>query len=93
MTNSQPLVLRVALKPISTLRQPLPSVNLDTKQPEQASYERSDVCAVAAGSVVLENVAAFVIAAALIEKFGGDSLEEIVDRWELFHKRRTGKPT
>lgn len=92
MTNSQPLVLRVALKPISTLRNPLPSINLDTKQPEQASYERSDVCAVAAGSVVLENVAAFVIAAALVEKFGGDSVEEIVDRWTLFHRRRRGEP-
>ena len=63
MTNGQPLVIRAAKKPISTLRKPLESVNLDTKQPEAASYERSDVCAVPAASVILENVVAFEIAA------------------------------
>ena len=62
MTNSQPIVIRVAMKPISTLAKPLESVNLQTKQPEAASYERSDVCAVAAASCILENVVAFEIA-------------------------------
>jgi len=85
MTNSQPLVLRVAMKPISTLAKPLESVNLQTKQSESASYERSDVCAVAAASCILENVVAFEIASAVVEKFGGDNLEEIKQRLELFY--------
>lgn len=85
MSNSQPLVVRAAMKPIATLAQPLESVNLDTKQPESASYERSDVCAVSAASVIVENVVAFEVAAAMVEKFGGDSLSEMQDRWKLFH--------
>lgn len=85
MTNGQPLILRAAKKPISTLRKALPSVNLTTKQVEEAEYERSDVCAVPAASVIIENVVAFEIAAALIDKFGGDSLIEMKARWELFH--------
>jgi chorismate synthase len=86
MTNGQPLVVRAAKKPISTLRKPLESVNLDTKQPEGANYERSDVCAVPAASVIVENVVAFEVAAALVDKFGGDSLAEMKARWDLFHK-------
>jgi len=86
MTNGQPLVIRAAKKPISTLRKALESVNLDTKQPESASYERSDVCAVPAASVILENVVAFEIACALVDKFGGDSLVEMQARWKLFHE-------
>src|SRR5262249_23384362 len=66
MTNGQPLVIRAAKKPISTLRKPLASVNLQTKEAESASYERSDVCAVPAAGVILENVVAFKIATALI---------------------------
>ncbi len=85
MTNSQPLVLRVAMKPISTLAKPLESVNLQTKQAESASYERSDVCAVAAASCILENVVAFEIACAVADKFGGDNLEEIKQRLDLFY--------
>jgi chorismate synthase len=84
MTNGQPLVIRAAKKPISTLRKALDSINLDTKQPDPASYERSDVCAVPAASVILENVVAFEIATALVEKFGGDSLQEMRARWNLF---------
>ena len=85
MTNGQPIVIRAAMKPISTLARPLESVNLATKQPEEASYERSDVCAVAAASCVIENVVAFEIARAIVDKFGGDSLAEIQARWKLFH--------
>ena len=85
MTNSQPLVIRVAKKPISTLARPLESVNLKTRKPESASYERSDVCAIAAASCILQNVVAFIVAQALVEKFGGDSLEEMKARWNLFH--------
>jgi chorismate synthase len=86
MTNGQPIVLRAAMKPISTLARPLESVNLETKQPQSASYERSDVCAVSAASVILENVVAFEVARAMVEKFGGDSLVEMQARWRLFHE-------
>jgi chorismate synthase len=86
MTNGQPLVVRAAKKPISTLRKPLESINLTTKTPEAASYERSDVCAVPAASVIVENVVAFEVAAALVDKFGGDSLSEMKARYELFLK-------
>lgn len=85
MTNGQPLVIRAAKKPISTLRKPLESINLASKETEAAAYERSDVCAVPAAGVILENVVAFEIAAALVEKFGGDSLAEMQARWKLFH--------
>jgi chorismate synthase len=85
MSNSQPIVIRAAKKPISTLFNPLESVNLQTKQAEKASYERSDVCAIAAASCIVENVVAFEIARAMVDKFGGDSLEEMQARWKLFH--------
>jgi chorismate synthase len=86
MTNSQPIVIRAAKKPISTLAKPLESINLKTKQPQKASYERSDVCAVPAASVILENVVAFEVARALVDKFGGDSLAEMQARWKLFQE-------
>jgi len=86
MTNAQPIVLRAAVKPIATLAKPLESVNLATKRPEEASYERSDVCAIAAASCIVENVVAFEIARAVVEKFGGDSLAEIQARIQLFHQ-------
>jgi chorismate synthase len=85
MTNGEPLVVRAAMKPIATLRKPLESVNLRTKEPESAAYERSDVCAVSAASVIVENVVAFEVAAALVDKFGGDSVEEMRARWNLYH--------
>jgi chorismate synthase len=77
MTNGQPVVVRAAMKPISTLLQGLPSVDLNTKKAEQSQYERSDVCAVSAASVVVENVVAFEIARAVVSKFGGDTVEEL----------------
>jgi chorismate synthase len=86
MTNGQPLVIRAAKKPISTLRRSLESINLDTKESEAANYERSDVCAVPAASVIVENVVAFEIAAALVDKFGGDSLVEMLARYKLFQE-------
>lgn len=84
MTNGQPIVVRAAKKPISTLRRPLESINLQTKQPQAAAYERSDVCAVPAASVIVENVVAFEVARALVEKFGNDSLAEMKSRYNLF---------
>lgn len=86
MTNGQPIVIRAAKKPISTLRKPLASINLDTKEPEEASYERSDVCATSAASVILENVVSFEIACAVVEKFGNDSLEEMLARRAQFEQ-------
>ncbi len=77
MTNGMPLVVRVAMKPISTLRRALPSVNLATGEPEEAAFERSDVCAVGALPVIVESVVALVLADALLEKTGGDSLGEV----------------
>lgn len=87
MTNGQPIVVRAAMKPISTLRRPLASINLATKEPESAAYERSDVCALAACSVIVENVVAFTVAQAFIEKFGGDSLTEMKARYDLFQQQ------
>jgi chorismate synthase len=72
------------MKPISTLQKPLESIDMETKQPSTASYERSDICAVPACSVIIEHVVAFEVAAALIDKFGGDSVDEMVERWKLF---------
>ncbi len=77
MTNGEPLILRAAMKPIPTLYQPLSSVDLETKEEFKASVERSDVTAVPAASVVGEAVVAFELAKAFLEKFGGDSMEEI----------------
>ncbi len=77
MTNGQPIVLRAAMKPISTLLQGMNSVDLETKQPQRSDYERSDVCSVPAASVVAENVVAFEIARVFLEKFGGDTLTEV----------------
>jgi len=76
MSNGEPIILRAAMKPISTLRRPLRSVNLLTKEKVRATKERSDICAVPAASVIAEAVVAFEIAKAVREKFGGDSVEE-----------------
>lgn len=84
MTNGQPLIIRAAKKPISTLRTPLDSIRWDTKEPHRASYERSDVCAVSAASVIVEHVVAFEIATAFVDKFGGDSIDEMKARYQLY---------
>ncbi len=77
MTNGMPVVVRAAMKPISTLKRPLGSVDIHTKQPFDAAFERSDVCAVPAAAVVGEAMLALVLADALLEKVGGDSLGEL----------------
>jgi len=77
MTNGQPLVVRGALKPIATLRRPLRTVDVRTGQAAQAHFERSDVCVVPAAGVIGEAMVAIVLADALLEKFGGDSLAEL----------------
>jgi len=76
ITNGQDVVVRGFLKPISTLRRPLESVDLVTREPVLAAYERSDVCVVPAAGVIGEAMLAIVLAQAFLEKFGGDSLGE-----------------
>jgi chorismate synthase len=77
ISNGEPIVVRAYMKPIPTLKKPLRSVDLLTKKPITATYERSDVCAVPAASVVCESMVAFEVARAFLEKFGGDSMSEI----------------
>ena len=76
MTNGQPVIVRAVMKPISTLRKPLRSVDVATKEAVEAVVERSDVCAVPAAGVVGEAMMAIVLARAFLEKFGGDSIDE-----------------
>jgi len=84
MTNGQPVIVRGAMKPISTLGKPLRSIDLNTKQPSEAGWERSDISAISAAGVVMENVIAFEIAKAFLEKFGGDSLGEVRANYDSF---------
>lgn len=84
MSNGMPIIVRAAMKPIPTLRSPLKSVDIITKEPFEAAYERSDVCAVPAASVIGEAMVAMVIAEALIEKFGGDSIEEVKRNYQSY---------
>ena len=86
MTNSQDVVIRAAMKPIPTMLKPMESINLKTKQSSEASYERSDVCAVPAAAIVLESVVAMTLATALTEKFGSDNVDEIRQRIQLFNQ-------
>lgn len=84
MTTGEPIVVRGVMKPIPTLYKPLASVDIDTKEPFLAQVERSDACAVPAASVVMENVIAWEVARAFLEKFGGDSMEEIRANYENY---------
>ncbi len=84
MTNGQTIVIRAAKKPISTILRGFDSVNLKTKSPERSDYERSDVCAVPAASVIAENVVAFEIARAFLEKFTGDTLTEVQAAYDFY---------
>ncbi len=87
MTNGQPLIVRAACKPISTLRQPLKSVDLATKEESAAAYERSDVCVVPAASVIAETVVAFELARAFLDKFGGDTYDEVRQRHDVYRQQ------
>ncbi|OGC03581.1 chorismate synthase [candidate division WOR-1 bacterium RIFOXYA12_FULL_43_27] len=81
MTNGEPIILKAAMKPIATLVKPLKSVDFKSKKATSAHIERADTCAVEAAAVIGEAMAAFVLTDAFLQKFGGDSLEEI--RWRL----------
>jgi chorismate synthase len=84
MTNGMPVVVRGTMKPISTLLRGLPSVDLNTRAPEHSAYERSDVCALSAASVVMESVVAFEVARAFRDKFAGDSMHEVRASYERY---------
>ncbi len=86
MSNGEPILVRVAKKPISTLRRALRSIDIESKKEIKAAYERSDVCALPAASVIGEALCAWVIADAFLEKMGGDFIEEIQERYQLYLK-------
>lgn len=90
-SNGEPIVVRASKKPISTLAARGPSVNMQTKEAQPASYERSDVCAVPAASVIVENVVAFEIASAIVEKYVGTSLEAIKETMRAIHQLTRGR--
>ena len=81
VTNGEDLVVRAFMKPISTLRKGLPSVDVDTREPERSQWERSDITAVPACGVVCESMLAIALADAMREKFGGDSMGEMTRNW------------
>jgi chorismate synthase len=83
-TNGEPVVVRAAMKPIPTLARPLPSVDLATKQPFDAQKERTDSCAVPAAAVVAEAAVALVLADALLDKTGGDSMDEVLRNLQAY---------
>ena len=86
MTTGEPLVVRAAMKPISTTLTPLPTVNLATGQPDQTVYERSDFCATPRAVVVIEAMVALVLADELLRKLGGDSLDEMRPRFAALRR-------
>lgn len=88
ITNGEPLVVRVAMKPISTLMQPLDSVNMKTKEKTAAHIERSDTCAVPAAAIIGESLLALVLADAFLEKFGGDSMSEVLESYERWQEQK-----
>jgi chorismate synthase len=87
VTNGQPIIIRACMKPISTLINPLDSVNIRTKRPAKAAVERSDICVVEAAAVIAEGACAFVLSDACIEKFGSDSLTDIKKAFQDYQKR------
>jgi chorismate synthase len=89
VTNGEPLRVRVTMKPLSTLVRPLDSVDMQSKKSVKAHVERSDVCAVPAASVIGEAILALVLAEAFLEKYGGDSIAEIAERYH----RETSQPS
>ncbi len=87
MSNGMPILVRAAMKPIPTLRSPLASVDIHSKKKFEAAYERSDVCAVPAASVIGEAVASLVIADSFLDKFGGDSMGELERNYKGYLKQ------
>ena len=92
MTNGEPVVVKGTMKPISTILKGLPSVDLNTKEAQQSQYERSDICAVSAASVVMENAVGFELARSALEKFGGDTMLEITEAHERYTEMARSLP-
>jgi len=90
MSNGEPIVVRVAMKPLPTLMRPLRSARLDTHEPAEALVERSDTTAIAAAAVVGEAVVAFELARCVREKFGGDSIGDVVEAHRAYTARIAG---
>ena len=86
MSNTSPIIVKMQMKPIPTLRKSLKSVDIKTKQPKSAHKERSDVCAVPAASIIAEHMLSFAITDTLLDKFGGDSMKQFKT-----HLKATGK--
>ena len=91
VTNGEPVVLRAAMKPLSTLRRPMGSVDVITHEPAPANTERSDVCAVPAAGVVLEAMVCLTLADALVEKLSGDSMRELLRNLEGYRAQLAGR--
>jgi chorismate synthase len=91
MSNGQPVRVRAAMKPISTLMQPLRTIDMTTGEPDQAVRERSDVCAVPAASVVAEQMVAFVLANEFTRTFGGDTVDDFSSAVERYRERLAGR--
>ncbi len=87
MSNGQPIRVRAAMKPLSTLMQPLRTIDMSTGDADQAVRERSDVCAVPAASVVGEQMVAFVLASEFVRKFGGDSVDDFAQAVGYYRSR------
>ena len=87
ISNGEDIIIRACMKPISTLLQPLDSVNIITKRPSQASIQRSDICVVESAGVIAESVCAYVLTDAFLEKFGSDALLDIKDNYQNYLKR------
>ena len=87
ISTGEPIVLRAAMKPISTLREPLRTVELGTHRATGSRYERADVCAVPAAGIALEAVVSLALAAALLERFGGATVADVVAAVEAFRER------
>jgi len=86
MTNGEPIVVRAAMKPIPSTVAPQPSVDLRTGEPAETAYQRADVCAVPAASIVGEAMVAWTLAGALRDKLGGDSLAEMTAHWAAWRR-------
>lgn len=84
VTNGEPIIIRAAMKPIPTLYKPLNSVDIRTRKPVKAGVERSDITAVPAAGIVAEAMLSFVLAQAILEKFGGDSIEEVMANYNSY---------
>ena len=86
MSNTEPLIIKLSMKPMPTLIKPLDSVDIITNTPEKAHKERTDSCAVPAASIIAENLLCVVIADAFLSKFGGDSMDQLKK-----HIKQSGK--